>query len=89
MWKAIKNISNSKLILRTNLEKNIRLSNKYDCNVYFKREDMQHIRSFKIRGAYNKIVRNIDVSNPIVTASAGNHAQGVSYVCNNLERCVF
>jgi threonine dehydratase len=63
----------------------VRLSEKYNCNVFLKREDMQHIRSFKIRGSFNKIIQNVNLNKNIVTASAGNHAQGVSYVCSNLN----
>jgi threonine dehydratase len=72
------------IIVRTPLELNKRLSQKYNCNLYFKREDLQTVRSFKIRGAYNKIINNSD--NNFVTASAGNHAQGVSHVCNSLNK---
>lgn len=63
------------------------LSAKYDCNVYFKREDLQVVRSFKIRGAYHLIhsLTSEEVVNGIVCASAGNHAQGVAYSCNALQ----
>ena len=57
------------------------LSKFYKANIILKREDLQVVRSFKIRGAYNKI-KNSKFKNDIVTASAGNHAQGVAYVCN-------
>lgn len=73
-----------KLIKNTSLEFSERLSKKYNCNVYLKREDLQIVRSFKIRGAYNKIIKNLNNKN-FVTASAGNHAQGVAYVCNELK----
>ena len=65
------------------LQINHRLSEKYSCNVYLKREDMQLIRSFKIRGAYNKIasLTQIEKKRGIICASAGNHAQGVAYSC--------
>ena len=43
------------VVAHTPLQKNERLSEKYDCNVYMKREDLQHVRSFKLRGAYYKI----------------------------------
>lgn len=62
------------------------LSDKYDCKIFLKREDMQVVRSFKIRGAYNKI-RLLDseiAKKGIVCASAGNHAQGVALSCANL-----
>jgi len=63
--------------------RNYNLSEKYKCNVYLKREDMQPVRSFKIRGAYNKISAFTDTEkkNGLVCASAGNHAQGVAMSC--------
>ena len=60
------------------------LSDKYNCNIYLKREDLTPVRSYKIRGAYNKM-SNISNQNGIVTCSAGNHAQGVALSCNNLK----
>ncbi|MFS1511175.1 threonine ammonia-lyase IlvA [Chengkuizengella sp. SCS-71B] len=74
------------VIETTPLQYNELLSQMYDCNVYLKREDLQVVRSFKIRGAYlaiqslSKEVRERGV----VCASAGNHAQGVAYSCNRL-----
>ena len=66
------------------------LSKRYNCKIFLKREDLQKVRSFKIRGAFNKIhndILNNDIdSNVFVTASAGNHAQGVSYVCNTMKK---
>jgi len=67
-------------IRKTPLEFNERLSAKYGCKLYIKREDLQLCRSFKIRGASHKMV-NLTVeekSKGIVCASAGNHAQGVA-----------
>jgi len=72
------------IIKKTPLEFNYRLSKLYNCNVFLKREDLQLIRSFKIRGAYNKIKKLNNVKG-VVCASAGNHAQGVAYVCNKLD----
>ena len=72
------------IIIKTPLEYNNRLSKKFNCNVFFKREDLQIVRSFKIRGAYNKII-NSNKENGFVTASAGNHAQGVAYTCNRFD----
>ena len=65
---------------------NYNLSKKYDCNIMLKREDMQVVRSFKIRGAYNKMcsLTANDLSRGIVCASAGNHAQGVAFACKKL-----
>ena len=87
----IKNIQKAKDIVRdvaliTPLQRNERLSEQYDANVYFKREDLQPIRSFKLRGAYNKIYKLSDAERKlgIVCASAGNHAQGVALACNKL-----
>ena len=82
-----KNISFAlnKYIKQTPLEKNIFLSDKYNANIYFKREDLQLCRSFKIRGALHKILKYRNCEN-LVTASAGNHAQGVAYACNLLDR---
>ena len=71
----------------TPFKKNDYLSDMYEANVFLKREDLQMVRSYKIRGAYNKI-RTIDPSllkNGIVCASAGNHAQGVAFSCNKLQ----
>ena len=62
-------------------------SEHYQANIYFKREDVQVVRSYKIRGAYNKIqgLSKKELKNGIVCASAGNHAQGVAYACEKLE----
>ena len=71
----------------TPFKKNDNLSDMYEANVYLKREDLQMVRSYKIRGAYNKI-RSIapeNLHNGIVCASAGNHAQGVAFSCNKLQ----
>lgn len=74
------------IVAHTPLQKNERLSEKYGCNVYLKREDLQHVRSFKLRGAYYS-VKSLDketLKNGVVCASAGNHAQGIAYACNQL-----
>ena len=71
----------------TPYRKNDHLSSLYDAEVYLKREDLQTVRSYKIRGAYNKI-RSIApevLKYGIVCASAGNHAQGVAFSCNKLQ----
>jgi threonine dehydratase len=75
------------VVLRTPLQFLKRLSKQYHANVYLKREDLQEVRSFKIRGAYNKI-RSLSESEKkrgVVCASAGNHAQGVAYSCSALK----
>ena len=66
---------------------NINLSDEFKANVYLKREDLQLVRSYKLRGAYNKIhnLPNDLRDNGIVCASAGNHAQGVAYSCRLLK----
>lgn len=63
------------------------LSNRYGCHVWLKREDLQPVRSYKIRGAYNKMasLSNDQLQKGVVCASAGNHAQGVAYACNKLK----
>ncbi len=65
---------------------NHNLSEQYDSNIWLKREDMQVVRSFKIRGAYNKMceLSEDQLLNGVVCASAGNHAQGVAFACNKL-----
>ena len=71
----------------TPLQLNHRLSVSYDAEIYLKREDLQTVRSYKIRGAYNKI-RSLSpdvLKYGIVCASAGNHAQGVAFSCNKLQ----
>ena len=82
---AYHNISD--IVLNTPLTKNEQLSNKYECNIFLKREDMQIVRSFKIRGAYNKMksMKKVSVKNGVICASAGNHAQGVAYACAALN----
>jgi threonine dehydratase len=75
------------VVRKTPLEYNEVLSNRYNCHVYMKREDLQIVRSFKIRGAYNSIVALSEEKREkgVVCASAGNHAQGVAYTCNLLH----
>jgi threonine dehydratase len=75
-----------RVVEQTPLQKNELLSQQYGCNVYLKREDLQVVRSFKIRGAYNVIQSLTDEErrNGVVCASAGNHAQGVAYSCKQL-----
>ena len=71
----------------TPLMKNARYSKHFSANIYFKREDLQEVRSYKIRGAYNKIssLSSTQIENEIVCASAGNHAQGVALSCKLLK----
>ena len=75
------------VVVHTPLQKNDYLSEKYGATIYFKREDLQHVRSFKLRGAYYKI-KKIEPDareKGVVCASAGNHAQGVAYACAHLK----
>ncbi len=71
----------------TPLIKSSRYSKKYEADIYFKREDLQEVRSYKIRGAYNKIssLSSTQIENKIVCASAGNHAQGFALSCKLLK----
>jgi len=72
---------------RTPLMRNANLSKKYKANIFLKREDLQVVRSYKIRGAYNQIssLNEEQRRNGVVCASAGNHAQGVAYACAQLN----
>ncbi|AQX19982.1 threonine ammonia-lyase IlvA [Bartonella sp. WD16.2] len=73
----------------TPLQRNEFLSQKYDAEIYLKREDLTPVRSYKIRGAFNFVSEMLDkVSQDaaFVCASAGNHAQGVSFVCHYFKR---
>jgi threonine dehydratase len=75
------------VVLRTPLQFHRKLSEKYGCEVYLKREDLQVVRSYKLRGAYN-LISSLDqsqVKRGVVCASAGNHAQGVAFSCKNLD----
>ena len=71
----------------TPLEFNKRLSKNVNASVFLKREDLQQVRSFKIRGAYNKIssLKKDEIKKGIICASAGNHAQGFAFSCQKLE----
>ncbi|AMR10863.1 threonine ammonia-lyase IlvA [Bacillus sp. FSL W8-0445] len=82
--KAHQNVKD--VVIHTPLQKNERLSERYDCNVYLKREDLQVVRSFKLRGAYYKMkqLSKETTKNGVVCASAGNHAQGVAFSCKHL-----
>ncbi|MCO6500606.1 MAG: threonine ammonia-lyase [Vicingus serpentipes] len=89
---AIKDVEQAALRLKnvvvdTPLMKNLNISKRLGANVFLKREDLQLVRSYKIRGAYNKIssLSKEELQNGVVCASAGNHAQGVAYSCNKLK----
>jgi threonine dehydratase len=76
-----------KVAYRTPLSLNHNLSRKYQCQVYLKREDLQVVRSYKLRGAYNMMsTLSIEqLQRGVVCASAGNHAQGFAYSCKKLN----
>lgn len=69
-----------KVAIHTPLQQNLNLSDRYEANIFLKREDLQIVRSYKIRGAYNKMAQ-LPADAIVVCASAGNHAQGVAYAC--------
>ena len=73
--------------IHTPLNRNINLSSQYECTILLKREDLQVVRSYKLRGAYNLISSTPKelLSDGVVCASAGNHAQGVAFSCNMLK----
>jgi len=75
-----------KVVNRTPLTFSHNLSRKYECRVYLKREDLQVVRSYKLRGAYNMMVSlpASQLQKGVVCASAGNHAQGFAYSCRKL-----
>ncbi len=76
-----------KVVTRTPLTFNHNLSRRYGCNVYLKREDLQVVRSYKLRGAYNLMssLPPEQLQRGVVCASAGNHAQGFAYSCKKLN----
>ena len=87
-----KNIVDAHKVLKSVVEKtpldfDRYLSEKYGATIYLKRENMQKVRSFKIRGAYYAISQLSDEEKKrgVVCASAGNHAQGVAYTCNEMK----
>lgn len=79
---ALKNV-----VLKTPLQIHKKLSEKFNAEVYLKREDLQLVRSYKLRGAYNVIQSLSDEQRVrgVVCASAGNHAQGVAFACRQLD----
>ena len=82
--KAKINLNN--VTLHTPLQKNLNLSEEFQANILLKREDLQIVRSYKLRGAFNKIssLKTEELKNGVICASAGNHAQGVAYSCRKL-----
>lgn len=74
------------VVTRTPLQFNQYLSKLFGANIYLKREDLQIVRSYKLRGAYNLIssLSRTQLEKGVVCASAGNHAQGFAYSCNQM-----
>jgi len=85
VYKAEERLKN--VVVKTPLAVNNNLSAIYDANICFKREDLQRVRSYKIRGAYNKMatMSQDELSKGVVCASAGNHAQGVAFACHTMK----
>jgi threonine dehydratase len=75
------------VVIKTPLSYNEGLSLKYGCNIFLKREDLQVVRSYKLRGAYNMMSSLLQeqLQKGVVCASAGNHAQGFAYSCKKLK----
>lgn len=89
---TLENIAKAKLrikdvVVETPSQYNHNLSTLFGANVLLKREDLQIVHSYKIRGAYNMISSLSDGERGagVVCASAGNHAQGVAYACSRLQ----
>ncbi|MBB94737.1 MAG: threonine dehydratase [Rhodobacteraceae bacterium] len=69
----------------TPLQRNALLSDRYDADIWLKREDLSPVRSYKIRGALNAM-RKLPEKELFVCASAGNHAQGVAFMCRHFGK---
>ncbi|MDY0779754.1 threonine ammonia-lyase IlvA [Tenacibaculum sp. IB213877] len=89
---SLKDVKEAEVTLKevvsvTPLMHSLTYSKKFKANVFLKREDLQQVRSYKIRGAYNKIksLTPQECARGIVCASAGNHAQGVALACSRLK----
>ncbi|PIF44873.1 L-threonine ammonia-lyase [Chryseobacterium sp. 52] len=85
VYKAAGRLKN--VIVKTPLAVNVHLSTVYKAKISFKREDLQQVRSYKIRGAYNKmaVMSRENLEKGVVCASAGNHAQGVAFACSTMK----
>lgn len=85
IYSAAERLSN--VINHTPLMYNLNYSERYGASIYFKREDLQVVRSYKIRGAYNKMASlpASELAKGVVCASAGNHAQGMAYACRKMQ----
>jgi threonine dehydratase len=69
----------------TPLQRNVHLSERFEADIYLKREDLSPVRSYKIRGALNAMRKQPD-QELFVCASAGNHAQGVAFMCKHMDK---
>jgi threonine dehydratase len=67
----------------TPLLRNEHLSERYNADIWLKREDLSPVRSYKLRGAFNAMRKVIPEKGLFVCASAGNHAQGVAFMCRH------
>src|SRR6478672_1346320 len=76
-----------KVAIKTPLQLNRNLSKRYNAKIYLKREDLQVVRSYKVRGAYNMmcLIPKEQLQRGVVCASAGNHAQGFAFSCKKLH----
>lgn len=75
------------VVLHSPLQRNHRLSERYGAEIYLKREDLQEVRSYKIRGAYNNmaLLSQEQRDRGVVCASAGNHSQGMALACAKMK----
>lgn len=75
------------VVVKTPLQLSTNLSKRYGCKIFLKREDLQVVRSYKLRGAYNLMSSLPEevLKKGLVCASAGNHAQGFAYSCKMLQ----
>ena len=73
--------------IKTPLQKQVNLSNRFNNNIFLKREDLQPVFSFKVRGAYNKMANlsKDELARGVISCSAGNHAQGVALAAQKLD----
>jgi len=74
------------VVLKTPLQYHKKLSERFNARIYLKREDLQVVRSYKLRGAYN-LIQGLTMeqrTRGVVCASAGNHAQGFAFACRQL-----
>ncbi|MGB0689034.1 MAG: pyridoxal-phosphate dependent enzyme, partial [Paracoccaceae bacterium] len=69
----------------TPLQRNAHLSERFGADIWLKREDLSPVRSYKLRGAFNAMRKRPEVD-LVVAASAGNHAQGVAFMCRHFGK---